>query len=73
MNGDDLKRKRRELRMTQVELAQALTVNVSTVSRWERGLRSVPAHLALALEAIGLKREKIAAKKARRTARKRPA
>jgi DNA-binding transcriptional regulator YiaG len=70
MDGDDLKRKRRELRMTQAELAATLRVNVSTVSRWERNLRSIPPHLELALEAIGLKRKKSSTKGARRISRK---
>ena len=70
MDGDTLKRKRRELRMTQVQLAEVLRVNVTTVSRWERGLRSVPPHLDLALEAIGANRKKNSKKSARRKARK---
>ena len=70
MDGDSLKRKRRELSMTQAELADVLRVNVMTVSRWERGLRSVPPHLDLALEAIGAKRKKSFERKPRRKARK---
>jgi transcriptional regulator with XRE-family HTH domain len=56
--------------MTQAELAAALRVDVSTVSRWERDLRSIPPHLDLALEAIGLKRKKSFAKRARTTRKK---
>jgi transcriptional regulator with XRE-family HTH domain len=57
MDGDELRKKRQELEMTQAELAEALGVNVTTVSRWERGLRSIPSHLLLALEAIETKRK----------------
>lgn len=52
MDGEELKEKRQELDMTQAQLAEALGVNVTTISRWERNLRSIPPHLPLALEAI---------------------
>jgi transcriptional regulator with XRE-family HTH domain len=52
MEADELKKKREALDMTQEELAAALTVHVMTVSRWERGERSIPSHLPLALETI---------------------
>ncbi len=35
MNGDELKRRRGELGMTQSQLARALDVPVNTVWRWE--------------------------------------
>jgi transcriptional regulator with XRE-family HTH domain len=59
MNGKELKQKREALGMTQMELARVLGVDVSTVSRWERGIRSIPAHLPLALETLGKKSKKI--------------
>ena len=37
MRGIDLKKKREELGLTQVELARHLGVQSTAVSRWERG------------------------------------
>jgi len=65
MDADELKEKRKALEMTQAQLAEALGVNIMTVSRWERGLRSIPPHLSLALEAIEAKQKKKASKGAR--------
>jgi repressor LexA len=56
MSGDELKRRREQLGMTQEQLAQALGVAPNTVARWERGERSIPPHLALALETIERRR-----------------
>jgi transcriptional regulator with XRE-family HTH domain len=58
MDADELRGKRKALEMTQAQLAKALGVNIMTVSRWERGLRSVPPHLSLALEASEAKQKK---------------
>ena len=65
MDADELREKRKALEMTQAQLAKALGVNVMTVSRWERGLRSIPSHLPLALEAIEAKQKKKVSKRAR--------
>jgi transcriptional regulator with XRE-family HTH domain len=65
MDADELKGKRKALEMTQAQLAEALGVNIMTVSRWERGLRSIPSHLSLALEAIEAKHKKQVSKRAR--------
>ena len=43
---------RKEWRLTQKQLAQALGVDVMTISRWERGVRGIPPHIPLALEAL---------------------
>lgn len=52
MEADELKKRREQLGMTQDQLASALSVHVMTISRWERGERSIPSHLPLALETI---------------------
>jgi transcriptional regulator with XRE-family HTH domain len=58
MDADELKEKRKALEMTQAQLAEALGVNIMTISRWERGVRSIPPHLSLALEAIEANQKK---------------
>ena len=65
MNGDELRQRREGLGMTQEQLANALGVNTMTVSRWERGVRSIPPHLTLALEAIEIKEKKKSDRKAK--------
>jgi transcriptional regulator with XRE-family HTH domain len=52
MDGEELKGEREKLGLTQVQLAEELGVNVTTISRWERNVRSIPAHLPLALKAL---------------------
>ncbi len=51
--------------MTQAQLAKALGVNIMTISRWERGLRSIPPYLSLSLEAIEAKQKKKVSKRAK--------
>jgi transcriptional regulator with XRE-family HTH domain len=65
MDADELRGKRKALEMTQAQLAKALGVNIMTISRWERGLRSIPPHLSLALEAIEAQQKKKVGKRAR--------
>jgi transcriptional regulator with XRE-family HTH domain len=52
MNGRDLVIWRKQQGLTQKELAESLNVDVMTISRWERGVRGIPPHLPLALEAL---------------------
>ena len=52
MTPDDLRQWRRDHQMSQGKLALALGVDHMTVSRWERGIRGIPAYLDLALQAL---------------------
>ncbi len=42
MNANEIKRARRRLSLSQVELAEKLGVHPMTVSRWERGVVAMP-------------------------------
>jgi DNA-binding XRE family transcriptional regulator len=52
MARSDLAKWRKEWGLTQKRLAKDLGVDVMTVSRWERGVRSIPPHIPLALETL---------------------
>ena len=52
MKGRDLTKWRKRWGLTQIKLAQALGVDVMTVSRWERGVQVPTPVLPLALEAL---------------------
>jgi DNA-binding transcriptional regulator YiaG len=52
MKGRDLTEWRKRWGLTQIKLAQALCVDVMTVSRWERGVQVPTPVLPLALEAL---------------------
>ncbi len=54
MTGPDLRTARKQLGLTQTGLARLLDVDVTTISRWERGDIAIqhPAILRLALERI---------------------
>jgi DNA-binding transcriptional regulator YiaG len=52
MSGEELKKWREQWSITQAELARLLGTYQETISRWERGVRGIPSHLALALEAL---------------------
>jgi transcriptional regulator with XRE-family HTH domain len=53
MSGSKIKQWREARDLSQEELAKLLGVDVMTVSRWERGTRTAPGFLALALETLG--------------------
>ena len=46
---------------SQANLAEVLSVDVMTISRWERGVRGIPPFLHLTLECVGKKGGKKAA------------
>jgi transcriptional regulator with XRE-family HTH domain len=52
MKGRDLTVWRKRWGLTQIKLAQALGVDVMTISRWERGVQVPTPVLPLALEAL---------------------
>jgi transcriptional regulator with XRE-family HTH domain len=52
MKGDDLRKRRQKLDLTQEQLAVELGVDRNTVARWERDERVIPAYLDLALKTI---------------------
>lgn len=52
MEGNELQQRREALGMSRDELAKALHTTSVSVWRWENGERSIPAHLALALETV---------------------
>lgn len=54
MDGEELRRRRRALAMTQTELAERLGLTQNTVSRWEKGAAVIghPPMLDLALRAL---------------------
>lgn len=55
LDGDNLRRQREQLGMSQVELARQLSVSPNTVARWERGELKIehPGMLQLALASLG--------------------
>jgi DNA-binding transcriptional regulator YiaG len=52
LDKEELKRRREGLGITQGELAREFGVDVMTISRWERGTRSIPPYLELALQTV---------------------
>jgi len=58
MKPKELIELRSSLDMTQAELAEALDVDVITVSRWERGVQRIPEMVRLAIETLRRRRRK---------------
>jgi transcriptional regulator with XRE-family HTH domain len=58
MTPKDLKQWREANGYSQGNLAEALSVHIITVSRWERGAREIPSFLKLALSYLELKGDK---------------
>ena len=58
MKAKELKQWREANGYSQGRLAKALSVDVMTVSRWERGVRGIPSFLRLALSYLELKGDK---------------
>ena len=54
MKGSELRRIRLDLQMTQVELAEALSVSSNTVARWERDERRITPPMARLVDMVGL-------------------
>ena len=52
MTGDDLKRKRERLRLSQEELAKVLDVAAQSISRYERDAQPIPKVVELALKEV---------------------
>jgi len=54
MTSEELKSWRKKCNYSQSRLAEALSVDVMTISRWERKIRSIPSFLHLALRCLEL-------------------
>lgn len=52
MTNNELKQIRLSMSLTQSELAKLLHVSLSSIARWERGIMSIPEHMA---ELLGYK------------------
>ena len=73
MTPKELKKWRESSSYSQSQLAKVLGVNVMTISRWERGVRSIPSFLHLTLECLEEKRGgefKVKGKKKKREVKK---
>jgi DNA-binding transcriptional regulator YiaG len=55
MTGDEFKRRRVALRLSQAGLAERMELHERTISKWERGVNPIPEWAALAL--TGLERQ----------------
>lgn len=52
MNGEQLKKRRKNLGITQVRLAELLDIKPNTVYRYESGILDIPKTVELAFERI---------------------
>lgn len=52
MKGKELKRRRKALNLTQVELSEIFGVRSNTVARWENDVSPIPKLVALAIETV---------------------
>jgi len=52
MTKEEVKRLRKELGMTQRQLARALDVTLASVGRWEIGIHQIEEHTALLLKLL---------------------
>lgn len=60
MKPEEMKQRREALGLTQAQLARELGLDSITVSRYERGVLSIPKTVELALELIELRRKEAA-------------
>jgi transcriptional regulator with XRE-family HTH domain len=65
MKGKELKRRRKALNLTQVELSEIFGVRSNTVARWENGVSPIPKLVPLALETVERSLSQDALKKTR--------
>jgi len=66
MTNLELRALRRQLRMTQREVAEALDVTVNTVARWEQGVHGVSRLAARALSLLAKEHGATTTRKAKR-------
>lgn len=57
MSGDDIRRARQEMSLTQDDLAEAIGVTRKTVSNWERGIAVPRTRLAALLKFLRLQQD----------------
>jgi DNA-binding transcriptional regulator YiaG len=62
MTPKEIKTWRKQNNYSQSQLAKVLSVNVMTISRWERGVRAIPSFLHLTLECLEKKGGELKAK-----------
>lgn len=60
MSGKELRKRRKDLGLTQEQLAERLEVTANTVARWERDEMKIPPFLGLAIETIERSRKETA-------------